>query len=319
MLKFLDNFNRMKKHLLLAALSAFFLLTWACADKKDDDKETPVPKEKPSELRYSATEYIINEGQSFETPAPTVKGTSPFVFMLRSNPNVSEHIVINADNGVISAKTSLPVGVYTLDVTVKNEAGTSEFKGIASLAVSEVRKNLPSGLSYQPNNIETTVGKAISSSVPNIGGATPITFALKSVSPDAKGNITIAANGVITANDKLEKGTYAVSVRATNSFGSAEFNNVFTISVKEETPPPAKITFVDNVLPLMQRRCAPCHMPGGTQAFSRNYGNYNQAKAQIDAIISSTSAGRMPPSNPRLTAEEIELLRQWKRDGLLER
>ncbi len=82
-----------------------------------------------------------------------------------------------------------------------------------------------------------------------------------------------------------------------------------------------KITYTANVQPLMLANCSPCHFPpkGNKKAFD----NYTSVKADIDALLDRINRnpddkGFMPFKHPKLPDSTINVLVQWKKDGLLE-
>lgn len=69
--------------------------------------------------------------------------------------------------------------------------------------------------------------------------------------------------------------------------------------------------------------CSPCHIPakGGTK---KNFDNYTVVKENIDEIIRrvelpTTNKDFMPLRGTKLSPDNINLLRKWKADGLLEK
>jgi len=90
-------------------------------------------------------------------------------------------------------------------------------------------------------------------------------------------------------------------------------------TAKVEVP---KLTYTANVLPLIVANCSPCHIPskGGR---IKAYDNYAAAKNDIDKIITRVSLnpgdkGFMPFKHAKLSDSTINVLVQWKKDGLLE-
>lgn len=82
-----------------------------------------------------------------------------------------------------------------------------------------------------------------------------------------------------------------------------------------------KITYTANVQPLMVANCSPCHFPpkGNKKAFD----NYIAVKGDIDALLERVNKnpgdkGFMPFKHPKLSDSTINILVQWKKDGLLE-
>lgn len=86
--------------------------------------------------------------------------------------------------------------------------------------------------------------------------------------------------------------------------------------------PPAKMTFEANVLPVIQSKCGPCHIPG--QGNKEPYVTAAAVKADIDDIIHRIGLqpgdkGFMPVRHPRLSDSTINVFVQWKADGMLEK
>jgi hypothetical protein len=83
-----------------------------------------------------------------------------------------------------------------------------------------------------------------------------------------------------------------------------------------------KITYIRNIEPIMINSCAPCHFP--PQGNKKPYNSYAKTKADFDAIFASIQKkpgekGFMPARRPRLSDSTINIFRQWKVDGLLEK
>src|SRR5262245_45355978 len=89
-------------------------------------------------------------------------------------------------------------------------------------------------------------------------------------------------------------------------------------------PPSGDVTYSNQVARIFQRRCFECHRDGETAPFSLT--RYADAAGWAPMIREVIDNGRMPPwfadpnhgrfrNDPRLTAEEKELLRRWIDDG----
>ena len=83
------------------------------------------------------------------------------------------------------------------------------------------------------------------------------------------------------------------------------------------------ITYTTDVMPLIQAKCTPCHLPskGG---FKANFENYESAKkfgpdmlARVQ--LSPGERGFMPFKHEKLSAEEIVIIKKWNEQGLLEK
>jgi len=96
-------------------------------------------------------------------------------------------------------------------------------------------------------------------------------------------------------------------------------------TTKTETPPEAaKSTYAANVSTVIMNNCSPCHIPakGGNK---RAYDNFANVKTDIDEIIrrielNPTDRGFMPFRKPtKLSDSTINVFKQWKADGMLEK
>ncbi len=90
-----------------------------------------------------------------------------------------------------------------------------------------------------------------------------------------------------------------------------------------ETPPPPKSTYETNMTAVISMHCTPCHIPakGGNK---RPYDNYTNVKTDIDEIIrrielNPTDRGFMPFKHAKLSDSTINVFKQWKTDGMLEK
>lgn len=93
--------------------------------------------------------------------------------------------------------------------------------------------------------------------------------------------------------------------------------------VSSSKAPAEKITsYTNDVLPLIQARCSPCHLPtkGGNKANFENYASASKYAAQmIDRIqIEKGSRGFMPMKGEKLSAEEITVFKKWVDGGMKE-
>lgn len=89
-------------------------------------------------------------------------------------------------------------------------------------------------------------------------------------------------------------------------------------SVKEEPT-----VYAANVLPLIQVKCTPCHLPskGG---FKADFENYTSAiKYGTDMLtriqLNPGERGFMPFKHEKLSADEITIFKKWVAGGMLEK
>ncbi|MCX6318227.1 MAG: hypothetical protein NTW29_13110 [Bacteroidetes bacterium] len=93
---------------------------------------------------------------------------------------------------------------------------------------------------------------------------------------------------------------------------------------KVTTVPVAKTNYETNVQTVVMANCSPCHIPanGGRK---RAYDNFANVKTDIDEIIrridmNPTDRGFMPfRKAEKLSDSVINVFKQWKADGLLEK
>lgn len=83
----------------------------------------------------------------------------------------------------------------------------------------------------------------------------------------------------------------------------------------------SKVSYTSNVQPLIAGNCSPCHMPPDGNKKALN--SYIAVKGEIDEILSRVQKspdekGFMPFKHPKLSDSTIQVLVQWKSDGLLE-
>ncbi len=104
----------------------------------------------------------------------------------------------------------------------------------------------------------------------------------------------------------------------------------FMLSCKSMEPVPeedslvtsSKITFTKNIQPLIRDKCAPCYVSGGDR--SNKYDDYNTLSTLVTGVIGrvikeKTDPLFMPKNGVKLTTTELNLLRKWIDDGLLEK
>lgn len=82
-------------------------------------------------------------------------------------------------------------------------------------------------------------------------------------------------------------------------------------------------TYDAHVLPLIQAKCSPCHLPakGGRKA---SFENYEAAKKYGTEMLvrvqkNNTERGFMPFKNQKLSEEEIVTIKKWIDQGLPEK
>lgn len=267
------------------------------------------PAQPPSLLVYTPSSVSILAGTSFTSSSPAIQGTAPFTFSLVSNPAPGKIAIDN--QGVVTTTTALAAGSYVLNILVTNSGSSQTFNNALTINVTNTA-SLPSNLAYSTNSMTLNAGSSVSSVNPNISGTSPFTFSL-TAAPDAGTSLTINNYGVITATPSLAAGTYKISVTATNSAGTTTFPDIYTITVNKV------ITFTNDIKPLISQNCATCHTVGPQTIFT----NYTNASRDVNLILDRVqraqgSAGFMPKNGSPLTTVQIQLLKDWLAQGLLQ-
>lgn len=82
-------------------------------------------------------------------------------------------------------------------------------------------------------------------------------------------------------------------------------------------------TYTADIVPLLQTKCSPCHLPskGG---FKANFENYESAKKYGADMLARVQLnpgerGFMPFKHEKLSTEEIVVIKKWVDQGLLEK
>ena len=84
-------------------------------------------------------------------------------------------------------------------------------------------------------------------------------------------------------------------------------------------PPNNAITFTKNIKAIITSNCNSCDGANGDQT---NYTNYDNEKASTDGILNriqlqEDASGFMSRYGSKLSQEDINLIKQWKANGLI--
>lgn len=92
---------------------------------------------------------------------------------------------------------------------------------------------------------------------------------------------------------------------------------------KKATKSGTKVNYESSVMAIMEKDCAPCHFPaqGGKKEPLDSYAGVTK---HIDDILrrvqlNPTDRGFMPNRRAKLSDSTINVLKQWKADGLIEK
>jgi hypothetical protein len=294
-------------------LACMGLLLWACQSSSDTPKPTTVVA--PSDLVYGTANIEIMAGQTAQSVKPSLKGDAPFTFSLTSTP-VANGLTID-NTGIISIPNTLAVSTYKVSVTVQNAGGSKTFTDILTIVVKPVGViNVPpSDLKYTPNSLTITQNTSATSVAPTITGTAPITYSM--TSNPATNNLTInPTTGVISATSTLAVGTYTINITAVNAAAvPVLFNNSFTINVTPANTV-VRTTFEADVRMIFSSNgCVNCHADLATFTAARN-----RVNSILDRIQRQPNQGGfMPQGGTKVSDTQINTIKKWLADGLLER
>jgi hypothetical protein len=302
------------KNRILFLLTVFIALQ-SC---KHDIANTPTPVVPiialPSALTYSPQILEIVAGQAATSVKPTLQGDAPFTFSLTTSP-ITNGLTISND-GIITIPANLPENTYKITVFVKNAVGTKTFTDIYTVVVKPATPAgvAPSALAYSPNNLVLTQGIGGNSTIPTIKGTSPITYSI-TTNPSNNG-ITINNNtGMISVATTVVAGNYIATITANNGVANAVvFQNAFTITVNPLST--SKTTFEGDVKTILANNgCINCHA---------ELAAYTVSKSRINLILSriqlaSNQAGFMPQGGNKMSDAQINTIKKWLSDGLLEK
>ncbi len=151
---------------------------------------------------------------------------------------------------IIPENPAFEAGLYTFDLKVTTYiAGKDSEKGLFKNALSLNVTSAPTKVQYAPESLKVEFNVAGQSAAPMYKGSREgLKYEIKSVSPSNIGITVDPATGVLSfpKTDKVTIGdTYTVSLKVSNDFGSAEFDNVFTFEVIAFLDPITKFSYAN--------------------------------------------------------------------------
>lgn len=94
-------------------------------------------------------------------------------------------------------------------------------------------------------------------------------------------------------------------------------------SSKKATKTAAAMNYDSNVKAIIEQHCSPCHIPakGGRKTALDSYAAVSKHFDEIlrRVQLNPTDRGFMPDDNPKLSDDQINILKQWKSAGLAEK
>lgn len=91
--------------------------------------------------------------------------------------------------------------------------------------------------------------------------------------------------------------------------------------ISDNTPITTTVEYTSDVKPIIEANCIACHSPGGSAAY-QPLKSYDQVKTHIDNILDRIQRPNgdpeKMPQGSALSQPNIEIIKKWKSDGLLE-
>ena len=94
-------------------------------------------------------------------------------------------------------------------------------------------------------------------------------------------------------------------------------------NISKPTVFPSKVTYTSNVKAIIDGNCIVCHSSGGMASF-RHFTTYEEVKDAVqttnllDRIQRQNGEPGQMPKTGRMSQDKIDIILQWRKDGLLE-
>lgn len=210
----------------------------------------------PLEVRYPSASGRMEYNMAFLGSTPSLKGSpDEVVWAIKQvipaeGTDPTDKIKIDPATGVVSvdAGSELPIDAsYTLDLTVKNSFGSTDFDGAYTLSVIEFIAPIESDKFGYEDAVAIQGGEfKVSKKAGFVGDE--VTFSLGDVPAGVQGQISIdPMTGDVSAakGHSIPMGTYDIPVKASNLKGEAE--TTFKLTVNENPYYFTTITYGNNL------------------------------------------------------------------------
>ena len=210
----------------------------------------------PLEVRYPSASGRMEYNMAFQGSTPSLKGSpDEVVWAIKQvipaeGTDPTDKIKIDPATGVVSvdAGSELPIDAsYTLDLTVKNSFGSTDFDGAYTLSVIEFIAPIESDKFGYEDAVAIQGGEfKVSKKAGFVGDE--VTFSLGDVPAGVQGQISIdPVTGDVSAakGHSIPMGVYDIPVKASNLKGEAE--TTFKLTVNENPYYFTTITYGNNL------------------------------------------------------------------------
>ena len=217
--KFFDFKDAVQVNMLLAVPEGVTVEPAEVLVKMEDENwwETSAQVTTDAEKHVSITKYEFAEDESKEyLKYFTISNTGVITF----NPDYKDKII--------------PGEKYVLSLKLTTKAGEHLYPDAVTFNVI----SKPLKLLYKPNAVRVEQNTAHESQLPTIQGSEGMTYAIKSVTPEAigftidetTGKISLAENSPLEINQ-----VYKIDVTVTNEYGSTDFVEAYTVTIVDST------------------------------------------------------------------------------------
>ncbi len=124
----------MKSKIFFCLLYTLFAFITSCSSSKKEDIS---PDRLPNGLFYFQNEVFICQGVSFQSSEGNIKGDFPMEFSISTDP-VNPKITIDKLNGKISVTPDAPIGIFKVNVKVRNAFGSQDFNNVITIYSSKL-------------------------------------------------------------------------------------------------------------------------------------------------------------------------------------
>lgn len=225
--KFFDFKDAVQVNMLLAVPEGVTVEPAEVLVKMEDENwwETSAQVTTDAEKHVSITKYEFAEDESKEyLKYFTISNTGVITF----NPDYKDKII--------------PGEKYVLSLKLTTKAGEHLYPDAVTFNVI----SKPLKLLYKPNAVRVEQNTAHESQLPTIQGSEGMTYAIKSVTPEAigftidetTGKISLAENSPLEINQ-----VYKIDVTVTNEYGSTDFVEAYTVTIVDFISPIQPETF----------------------------------------------------------------------------
>ncbi|MDE6622858.1 MAG: DUF4958 family protein [Alistipes sp.] len=219
--------------------------------KTYDDILTAHIFSEPLEIRYPSAEGRMEYNMAFTSTVPTLKGSPEgLTWAIKRVEPSTDKIAIDAATGVLSVEEGSEFAIgdsFTIDLTVTNDYGSTDFDSAFRLTVIEYIAPIdPETFGY--DDVEAIQGGEFSAVLRAGFTGDEVSFTLGALPEELEGQLSIdEVSGTVSAvkGHTIPIGTYAIPVKASNFKNEVE--TVINLTVKENPYYFTKVHYGNNL------------------------------------------------------------------------